>query len=379
MSSRDEILDLVRQHLGHDNLLTVPRSFIDLTGDHCSALLLSQLLYWTDRTSNPDGWVYKSHAEWKEELGLGRYVVDRARRHLAELGLLQQTYQNAAGIRVMHFRLNIPALRSALLSLTPTQDNRRAKRRAPSCRIAGNRQRGVLVSNSPSTQTPAETTVETTPHTTPQTTAEDSAQGIAEGVKAGTKGGKAAGDSRGDQGAPRLQQENEPASTSRGFRELSELYRRQAREQRAKDTSGSAYEDRLFEILERASGFPKDRCYSTLDGLLADFPGLDHILTFGRFAGYWQDRALLYPWQALRRWLERASLEAPAGRSREPARSFIWRTAPNGMCYTESISRVSPELRRSGGALGAGAVRGERSGTAMAAIRRDRPPPISPG
>ncbi len=99
------------------------------------------------------------------------------------------------------------------------------------------------------------------------------------------------------------------------------------------------YEDRLFEILEQVSGFPRERDYPHLEAVLADFPGVDHVPEFGRFRDYWREATLARPWLALRAWLQRASGGALPGAKREPVRTFLWRTAPNGMCYTENIVR----------------------------------------
>ena len=83
-----------------DYILCVPRSYIRLIGDITSAMLLARLAYWTVRCSRPDGWVYKSHADWKEELGLGCYQIDSARRRLSGLGLIEQRCSMAIDSRL---------------------------------------------------------------------------------------------------------------------------------------------------------------------------------------------------------------------------------------------------------------------------------------
>lgn len=100
-----------------DFIIAVPRSFIEIAGDSDTALLLAQLDYWSLRCTNPDGWVYKSHADWKQELGLSRRLVDRARRKLVALGLIEQTCRLVRGRRIMHFRINREALREALRAI----------------------------------------------------------------------------------------------------------------------------------------------------------------------------------------------------------------------------------------------------------------------
>jgi hypothetical protein len=33
-----------------------------------SFFLTNQILYWTDRTSDPDGWFYKTYDDWDQEI-----------------------------------------------------------------------------------------------------------------------------------------------------------------------------------------------------------------------------------------------------------------------------------------------------------------------
>lgn len=76
---RRMVVALLAQFSGQENTLTIPRPFISMCGgDVTAALLLNQILYWSDRTNNPDGWFYKSYREWDEELGLSAYQVKRA-------------------------------------------------------------------------------------------------------------------------------------------------------------------------------------------------------------------------------------------------------------------------------------------------------------
>ena len=54
------------------------------------ALMLSQLVYWTSRTKDHDGWVYKDHHEWTQETGLTRKEQHTARKTLKSLGFISE-------------------------------------------------------------------------------------------------------------------------------------------------------------------------------------------------------------------------------------------------------------------------------------------------
>jgi hypothetical protein len=78
------VIDLIRGIAGQANVLTIPRLFIDLTGDIKSALFLSQCIYWSDRSTIGDGWFYKSYAEWTQETGLTFYEIKRIKKVLVD-------------------------------------------------------------------------------------------------------------------------------------------------------------------------------------------------------------------------------------------------------------------------------------------------------
>ena len=42
--NRDDVLSIVRQFTGHENIIAVPRILIELTGDPILAMMLNQLL-----------------------------------------------------------------------------------------------------------------------------------------------------------------------------------------------------------------------------------------------------------------------------------------------------------------------------------------------
>jgi len=111
---RDEVLSLIKEISGQQSMLVLPRLLIDITLHINSALLLSQLIYWSDRTGERNGWIYKSHKDWQAELGLNRYFLDKARDRLIQLGLIEVKIKKANGSPTMHFRVKADALGKTL-------------------------------------------------------------------------------------------------------------------------------------------------------------------------------------------------------------------------------------------------------------------------
>jgi biotin operon repressor len=106
---RDHIAKLFQAFAGQQNTLTIPRPYLTLCdNDHRTALLLSQIVYWSDRATLPDGWFAKSAAEWEEELGMTTYQVKRSMEALKALGVQTELrrspfHQMAA---TLHYRLD---------------------------------------------------------------------------------------------------------------------------------------------------------------------------------------------------------------------------------------------------------------------------------
>jgi len=105
MGYRDEVFQTINSLVGFNNILTIPKSFIDYTGNIETALLLSQLVYWTDRASNKDGWIYKTYSEWENEIGLSEYKVRKASKALIKLGILETKVKKANGVPTVHYRI----------------------------------------------------------------------------------------------------------------------------------------------------------------------------------------------------------------------------------------------------------------------------------
>jgi hypothetical protein len=113
---RQQVIDLIQDTIGDKNATYYPMVFVQLVGSHAAAWLLSQILYWTDRTSDPEGWFYKSFEDWKQEGCLSRAQIERAlhgdprtrksRLTLAELGVETKVKRAPDGSPTTHYRID---------------------------------------------------------------------------------------------------------------------------------------------------------------------------------------------------------------------------------------------------------------------------------
>lgn len=104
--SYQQVKAMIKQFTGQANTLVIPRVFIDFTGDHLAALLLSQILYWSDKTDDIDGWFYKTADEWQDELGMSNYQVKRAAALLEQFGI-ETRVRKVSKTPKMHYRIDM--------------------------------------------------------------------------------------------------------------------------------------------------------------------------------------------------------------------------------------------------------------------------------
>lgn len=114
---------LATRLFGTGNVLVLHRFTLDLVGgDHLAALFLEQLLYWTERSRNEDGWVVKTYAQWEAEIGMSRKVIVRVADTLKPLGV-ETAVRRSPFHRmqpVVHYRVNLDVLGGAIRATLET-------------------------------------------------------------------------------------------------------------------------------------------------------------------------------------------------------------------------------------------------------------------
>ncbi|CAB1224114.1 hypothetical protein [Serratia liquefaciens] len=93
-----------------DRPVAFQRSFVRLGVGVTGALLLSQMVYWHNRTDG--NWFYKTQAELEEETGLTRYEQEGARKKLLIAGVLEEVKKGIPA--KLYFRVNEAALQALL-------------------------------------------------------------------------------------------------------------------------------------------------------------------------------------------------------------------------------------------------------------------------
>ncbi len=143
-----------------DRPIAFHRCFAELGGSVNAGLMLSQAVYWSQRTKNGDGWFWKTAEEWQEETYLTRTEQATARKQLKRLACWQEELRGVPA--KLFYRVDFDALDELLSADKPARISQSSLPESanPVCTIPENKP-------SASVQTfITETTTEITPETT---------------------------------------------------------------------------------------------------------------------------------------------------------------------------------------------------------------------
>ncbi len=141
----------------NDRPIAFNRHYVALGCGINGALMLSQMVYWSKRTKDRNGFFYKTQDEWEEETGLGRREQETARKKLRELGFVSE-HKRGVPCKV-HFKVEHDALYAALIQYAQNSQSSMAESAKLECTNPPNSNGGKRQTN---TENTAETTSENT-------------------------------------------------------------------------------------------------------------------------------------------------------------------------------------------------------------------------
>ncbi len=89
-------------------------------GSVTAGLFIAQAMYWTGKGTDPDGWFYKTQAEWYEELGMGRREQETARKSAKQKGVLEEERRGVPA--KLFYRVNFDRLIDVLQDYYDSKD-----------------------------------------------------------------------------------------------------------------------------------------------------------------------------------------------------------------------------------------------------------------
>lgn len=141
-----------------DRPIAYQRAFVGIGCGITGAVMLSQAVYWSERSSSKDGWFYKTQADWEEETGLTRYEQESARKKLKSLGVLEEIKRGVPC--KVNYRVNEKQLTMLLSQYVENQQTRMQKPNTTVCGDPANSDAEIQQTNTETTQRLPETTTE---------------------------------------------------------------------------------------------------------------------------------------------------------------------------------------------------------------------------
>ena len=117
MKPHRHMREFIKRVSGQDNILTIPRIYMELTNDMNMALVLNQSIYYSGITKRKDGFFYKSYLEWTDEIYLSKYQVKNAVDKLKSLGLMETKLRKANGSPTIHYKVCMESLEQSIVKL----------------------------------------------------------------------------------------------------------------------------------------------------------------------------------------------------------------------------------------------------------------------
>lgn len=125
MSNYQAMRELTRRLSGQENVFTVPRIYVQFTGDLTTAVLLNQIVFYSDKSKRKDGFFYKTYDEWEQEICLTKRQVRYSTDKLKELGIVETKIKKAHGAPTVHYKLDYDKLVVSIMTKChfPTEQN----------------------------------------------------------------------------------------------------------------------------------------------------------------------------------------------------------------------------------------------------------------
>lgn len=101
---------------GQENIVVVPKLFVKLTGDLTTAILLNQIVFYSDKSKRKDGFFYKTYKEWEEEICLTERQVRYSTKKLIGYGYVETALKKANGAPTVHYKLDFDKLLDSILT-----------------------------------------------------------------------------------------------------------------------------------------------------------------------------------------------------------------------------------------------------------------------
>ena len=100
-----DLFKVIAEMNGEGQSFVIPRLYVKLSVGHVEALVLKQLVFWSNKTKRTDGYFYKKSEELQQETEMTRRQIDRVVKKLVDSGLIETQIKKANGAPTRHFKI----------------------------------------------------------------------------------------------------------------------------------------------------------------------------------------------------------------------------------------------------------------------------------
>ncbi len=98
--------EILSNFSGQQQILTIPKLYIKITGSHEKSLALNQIIFFSNKSELADGWFYKSYEEWFDEILIPERTLRRIFTALQKQSLIITKTNKVRGKRVLLIKPN---------------------------------------------------------------------------------------------------------------------------------------------------------------------------------------------------------------------------------------------------------------------------------
>lgn len=113
----EDLWKVIAAMSGEGETLTIPKLYTGLTSNLNEAIVLKQLIFWSNKTTRDDGYFFKKSDELENETTLNRRQIDTVVKRLKEKGLIDVQTKKAYGAPTRHFKIHQDVVMSRLHTL----------------------------------------------------------------------------------------------------------------------------------------------------------------------------------------------------------------------------------------------------------------------
>src|SRR5690625_4853827 len=116
MSSYKYMRGFIKKVSGQDNIITIPKIYLEITEDINTALILNQSIHYSRITKRTDDYFYKTYKEWEKETFLSQYQVKQSVERLKDLKLIKTKLKRAEGSPTLHYKVLMDNLQDLIIN-----------------------------------------------------------------------------------------------------------------------------------------------------------------------------------------------------------------------------------------------------------------------